>query len=144
MWRHRVANYNPRGVNWSKDHRALLIDTQGKFLIWRLGKPLLDVPYAGVPRPEGIDRYDYSMGVEWSPDARRLLTSFGMSGMGDMGYSRLFCLTFADNRYKYTVLPVGSYVRDMGWRSNRVAFYRPAVGDGGQLTGKPRLWRVPR
>jgi hypothetical protein len=143
LWKQRVTDYAPSQVVWSKDHRALLIDLHGELLIWRVGKPLLKALYAGVPYPEGLDRYDYTMGIKWSPDARRLLIGFGMSGMGDMGYFRLFCLTFWGNRYKYTVLPVDGYTRDMGWRSNRVAFYCPAEGNGGQIAGKPRPWHVP-
>ena len=143
LWKHRVPNYDPRGVEWAKNHRALLIDSGGIFLIWRAGKPLVETPYAGVPHPEGLDRYDYWMGMKWSPDARRLLISFGMSGMADMNYGRLFCLTFPGKGAKYTVLPVDCYVRKMDWRSNRVAVYYPAVDRSIEKIGKPRLWRVP-
>ena len=144
LWKHHVFGYQSNQVLWSKNHRALLIDSQGEFLIWRAGKPLLKTPYAGVPHPEGLDLYDYPMGYSWSPDARRVLVSFGMSGMADMNYGRLFCLTFPGNHPKYTVLPVDCYVRDMGWRSNRVAVYYPAVDGSIQKMGKPRLWRVPQ
>ena len=144
IWKRRVRNYDPSLLEWSKNHRALLVERPHEgFLVWRAGHPLLEIRYAFVPRPTGHDYYDYCMGRAWSPDAKRVLLSFGMSGMGDMGYSRMFCLTLKGTHYKYTILPHDCYVRDMGWRSSRVAFYNPAEGDGGQVTGKPRLWRVP-
>lgn len=143
VWQYRVLGYTYTPVTWSSKRRALVISQGSTLLVWREGKPLLSVGAPAIPGSKGIDHYDYSMGSVWSPDAKRMLVCFGVSGMGDFDAGRLFCLTFRGDSYKTTVLPSGFYVKDMTWRSNRVASYRPFLDDAYRVIGKPRLWRVP-
>jgi hypothetical protein len=143
LWQHQILGYKYTPVTWSPNHRALVIYQGGTLLVWREGKPLLEIGAPAVPGSKGTDHYDYSMGSVWSPDAKRLLVRFGLSGMSDFDAGRLFCLTFRGKNSKYSFLPSGYYVKDMKWRSNRVASYRPFLDDIYQVIGKPRLWRVP-
>lgn len=132
LWTRKI--YNPQ-VTWSKDKRAVAVEDSGRFLVWREGYRLRDFAVSGG--------YDYSMGCSWSPDNKRLLIRFGMSGMSDVDAGRLFCLTLGRGRtYKYS--HVAGSVREMKWRDNRTVLYRVFSfnNDGVGTVSRQYKWRA--
>ena len=102
-------------ITWSKDGRAVAVEDVTHFLVWREGQHLRNF---GVPR-----KWDYTMGCLWSPDNKRLLVRFGLSGMSDVDAGRLFCLKLGRGKtYKYS--HVAGAVRTMKWRDNLTVAYR--------------------
>lgn len=121
---------------WSKDHRALVVDGGGDFLIWREGYRLR---HFAVP---AHTYFDYTMGFVWSPNKRRLLVRFGASASADVDAGTLFSLKLGRGEsYKYSVIPA-SFVRKMAWRNSRTVLYW-LMDEKGKTSNKPRAWRAP-
>ena len=102
-------------ITWSQNKRAVAVEDITHFLVWREGQPLRDF---GVPR-----NWDYTMGCLWSPDNKRLLVRFGLSGMSDVDAGRLFCLKLGRGK-SYNYAHIAGTVREMKWRDRETVSYR--------------------
>ena len=119
-------------VTWSKDKRALAVEDITHFLVWSEGQPLRDF---GVP-----GNWDYTMGCLWSPDNKRLLIRFGLSGMTDVDAGRLFCLKLGRAK-SYNYSHVAGVVRQMKWSGNKTVSYR-VLDEALTLSPKWHQWRA--
>ncbi|MBW3637745.1 MAG: hypothetical protein KY445_14965 [Armatimonadetes bacterium] len=146
LWtRARVEN-QLYDIQWSKDRRAVAVgyfspnSDDFQILIWREGYRLRTFAIPG-----GVD---YSMGMVWSPDKRRLLIRGGGSGSSDVDAGPLYCLTLGRwPYYRVDSIPFSDGgVRTMTWKDKRTVLYKELVLDanGSKVLIKPRVWRVPR
>jgi hypothetical protein len=142
LWKRRV-DIEP-GASWSRDGRAVavvILDSDWRFLVWREGFRLREFSVPGG--------FDYTMGLSWSPDNRRLLVRLGASGNVDTNTGALFCLKLERwPRYKYFKVS-GDEVRPFGWKSRRIAWYQAVNFDVDFAKvqvlklKRRRLWRAP-
>ena len=119
-------------ITWSKNKRAVVVEDITHFLVWREGQSLRDF---GVPT-----KWDYTMGCLWSPDNKRLLIRFGLSGMSDVDAGRLFCLKLGHGK-TYNYSHVAGAVREIKWRDSKTVSYR-VLDENLTLSPKWYQWRA--
>lgn len=132
LWTRKIGG--PQAT-WSKDRRAVAVESADHLLVWREGYALRDF---GI-----IKGFDYTMRCVWSPDNQRLLVRFGFSGSGDMDAGTLLCLKLGSRKfYKYSV--VAYSVRNMRWRDSQTVLYRVVnfAEDGHETVSKQLKWHV--
>jgi hypothetical protein len=132
---------------WSRDRRAVAMESGGGFLLWREGAGRTLIQNPAIPGSGGKDHYDYSMGGVWSPNKRRFLARYGISAMSDIGPNgagRLFCFRLGrGDSYRASVLPSPDFVDRMKWRDNRTVLYWTVDNIAMRPATKARIWRVP-
>ncbi len=124
VWKIKAAGQK---FYWAPNRRALFL---GNY-IWREGSFLLRV--STNPRLGNAgDHYDYPMGdYIWSPDNRKIIVRWGISGMIDIGpegAGPIFCLQLTGTkrhpRYQWKRVPTSGRVWKMRWRDkNTVAYW---------------------
>ena len=135
VWARKV--YNFKQAHWSRDRRAVAIESISSVLVWREGYRLRHFLV-----PSGRD---YLMGCLWSPDKRHLLVRCGSSGSSDSDMGSLFCLRLGSgSAYKY--FPISGGVFDMKWRGKRTVEYEALdfkKYEQGEIIAKSYVWRIP-
>jgi Tol biopolymer transport system component len=127
---------------WSPDHKAVVITYLGphrwEFLTWREGRQLR--------RITGLGDYDYSIGMKWSPDSRKLLFRTGGSAASDVGPEGAGPLYFVDLtrgnslRAKF----VHEYVYKMKWHNSKtIAFWPVNYESDKPFSTSVRYKRIP-
>lgn len=123
---------------WSDDHRALAVEgnlvdgNRPCVLVWREGFRAREFAVFG----------DYSMGVLWSPDKRRLLVRYGISGDVDVDVGTLYCLELKPwPRYRCYKLGVAHKLQ---WNDSRMVTYWDVEYRETSLgLGDKHVWHVP-